>query len=175
MDNGPSTPQNNRELSIPRDSYDLRILQSLRRIIRAIDIHSHKLAHLHNITGPQLGCLLAVKESGPLTSGSVARKVYLSPSTVVGIIDRLEKKGLVARTRDSRDRRVVYVSITPNGEKLIQDTPALMQETLTKAILQLPELEQVSIAMALEKLTQLMEAQDIKASPILETGPLTSE
>jgi DNA-binding MarR family transcriptional regulator len=167
--------QPNHEPAIPRESYDLRILQSLRRIIRAIDIHSHRLAHVHNITGPQLGCLLAVKESGPLTSGSVARKIYLSPSTVVGIIDRLEKKGLVTRTRDNRDRRQVYVTITPKGEGLIADTPALMQETLAKAILQLPELEQVSIAMALERLTELMEAQDIKASPILETGSLTSE
>jgi DNA-binding MarR family transcriptional regulator len=168
-------PTENTDLKIPKESYDLRILQSLRRIIRAIDIHSHKLAHTYNITGPQLGCLLAVKENGPLTSGNVAKEIYLSPSTVVGIIDRLEKKGLVVRSRDSRDRRQVYVSITPSGEKLIADTPALMQETLVKAIVELPELEQVSIAMALEKLTELMEAQHIEAAPILETGSLNSE
>jgi DNA-binding MarR family transcriptional regulator len=168
-------PENNHNPEIPKESYELRILQSLRRIIRAIDIQSHKLAHLHNITGPQLGCLLAVKDNGPLTSGNVAREIYLSPSTVVGIIDRLEKKGLVARTRDSRDRRQVYVSITPMGEKLVTDTPALMQDTLARAIVQLPELEQVSITMALERLTELMEAQHIEASPILETGPITSD
>lgn len=166
---------NNANLEIPKESYDLRILQSLHRIIRAIDIQSHKLSHLHNITGPQLGCLLAVKENGPLTSGNVAKKIYLSPSTVVGIIDRLEKKGLVARTRDSKDRRQVYISITPKGEKLIADTPSLMQDTLAEAIVQLPELEQVTITMALEKLTELMEAQHIEAAPILETGPLTSD
>jgi DNA-binding MarR family transcriptional regulator len=160
---------------IPKESYDLRIIQSLRRIIRAIDIHSHKLAHLHKITGPQLGCLLAVKENGPLTSGNVAKKIYLSPSTVVGIIDRLEKKGLVVRSRDSKDRRQVYISITPRGEKLVADTPSLMQDVLVKAIAELPELEQVSIAMALEKLTELMEAQHIEAAPILETGSLNSD
>jgi len=160
---------------IPKESYELRILQSLRRIIRAIDLHSHKLAHLHDITGPQLGCLLAVKESGPLTSGNVAKKVYLSPSTVVGIIDRLEKKELVVRNRDMKDRRQVYVSITLKGEKLIADTPSLLQDTLAKALVELPELEQVSITMALEKLTELMEARHIEASPILETGSLTSE
>ena len=169
------TAQNNYKPDIPKESYELRILQSLRRIIRAIDIHSHKLAHVHSITGPQLSCLLAVKENGPLTSGNVAKEIYLSPSTVVGIIDRLEKKGLVARTRNSTDRRQVHVSITPKGEKLIADTPALMQDTLAKAIVQLPELEQVSITMALERLTELMEAQHIEAAPILETGPLTSD
>lgn len=163
------------ESGIPRESYELRILQSLRRIIRAVDIQSHKLANIYNITGPQLWCLFAVKESGPLTSGRIAKKIYLSPSTVVGIVDRLEKKELVVRNRDNRDRRQVYVSITPKGEKLIADTPSLMQDTLTKAIVQLPELEQVSITMALEKLTELMEAQHIEAAPILQTGPLNTE
>ena len=170
-----NTDCNNHNPEIPSDSYDLRILQSLRRIMRAVDIHSRKLAHVHNITGPQLRCLLAVKESGSLTSGSLARKIYLSPSTVVGIIDRLEMKELLNRTRDSKDRRQVYVTITSKGEQLIADTPSLMQETLARAIVQLPELEQVSIAMALERLTELMEAQHIEASPILEAGPLTSD
>jgi DNA-binding MarR family transcriptional regulator len=163
------------EPNIPRDSYELRILQSLRRIIRAVDLHSNKLAHLHNITGPQLACLLTVKEIGPLTSGNIARKNYLSPSTVVGIIDRLERKELIVRNRDSKDRRQVFVHITPKGENLIADTPVLMQDTLAKAILDLPELEQVSIAVALEKLTELMEARHIDAAPMLETGSLISD
>jgi len=175
MEENSTQPQNGISPEIPKDSYDLRILQSLRRIIRAVDIHSHKLAYSYNITGPQLACLLTIKESGPLTSSAVARKNYLSPSTVVGIIDRLEKKELVLRNRDNRDRRQVYVSITPKGEKLIADTPSLMQDTLTKAIVELPEHEQISIARALERLTELMEAQHIEAAPILQTGSLNSE
>jgi DNA-binding MarR family transcriptional regulator len=160
---------------IPKESYELRILQLLRRIIRAVDIHSHKLAHLHDITGPQLGCLMVIKENGPLTSGNIAKKVYLSPSTIVGIIDRLEKKKLIIRDRDRKDRRQVFVSITPKGEKLLTDTPSLLQDTLAKALLELPELEQITITLALEKLTDLMEARHIEAAPILETGSLTSE
>ena len=160
---------------IPKESYELRILQLLRRIIRAVDIHSHKLAHLHDITGPQLGCLMVIKENGPLTSGNIAKKVYLSPSTIVGIIDRLEKKKLIIRDRDRKDRRQVFVSITPKGEKLLTDTTSLLQDTLAKALLELPELEQITITLALEKLTDLMEARHIEAAPILETGSLTSE
>lgn len=164
-----------RQPEIPGESYDLRILQSLRRIMRVVDIQSHRLSLLHNITGPQLACLLTVKESGPLASGNIAKKNYLSPSTVVGIIDRLEKKELVVRKRDSRDRRQVFVHITPRGERIVEDTPSLMQDTLAKAILELPALEQVSITLALEKLTELMEASHIDAAPMLETGSLISE
>src|SRR5665811_297426 len=78
---------------------ELRILQSLRRIIRAVEIHSRKLATNHQITGHQLVCLLMINEYGPIAENAVARLSQLSNSTVVGILDRLEEKGLVKRER----------------------------------------------------------------------------
>ena len=164
----------NQEPQVPQQNYELRILQSLRRIIRSIDIHSRKLATEHKITGPQLGCLLALKETGPLTSSKLARKVYLSPSTIVGIIDRLEEKGLVQRSRDSRDRRLIHICITTAGQELVAAAPSLLQDTLSNALVELPESEQISITMALEKLVDLLEARHIGAAPVLETGPLDS-
>ena len=171
----PENPPTGSEPQVPRESYELRILQALRRIIRAVDIHSHKLASLHKITGPQLGCLSAIKQDGPLTSSALAKKVYLSPSTVVGIVDRLEEKQLVTRTRDSKDRRLVHIAITPAGEQLIAAAPSLLQDTLAEALVRLPESEQVAITRSLEKLVDLMEARHIGAAPVLETGPLNPE
>ena len=173
MDKTPDNPMP--EPQVPKGSYDLRILQALRRIIRAVDIHSHKLSTQHKITGPQLACLMVVEEEGPLTSSKLAKKVYLSPSTLVGIIDRLEEKRLVERNRSSVDRRQVHISITPQGKQLIVDAPSLLQDTLANALVELPEIEQVSITMALEKLVDLMEARHIGAAPLLETGSLNRE
>jgi len=165
----------NQEAEVPRASYDLRILQALRRIIRAVDIHSHKLFTQHKITGPQLACLMAIKEEAPLTSGNLAKKVYLSPSTVVGIVDRLEEKKLVERKRSSKDRRQVHISITSQGTQLISDAPSLLQDTLASALVDLPEIEQVSIILSLEKLVDLMEARHIGAAPVLETGLISPD
>ena len=173
MDKAPDNPMT--EPQVPKGSYDLRILQALRRIIRAVDIHSHKLSTQHKITGPQLACLMVVEEEGPLTSSNLAKRVYLSPSTLVGIIDRLEEKRLVERNRSSVDRRQVHISITPQGKQLIVDAPSLLQDTLANALVELPEIEQVSITMALEKLVDLMEARHIGAAPLLETGSLNRE
>ncbi len=159
---------------VPEKSYELRVLQSLRRIIRAVEIHSRKLAHNHRITGPQLTCLLALLEGGPLLTTRLAQKVYLSPSTVVGIVDRLEEKGLVARERSPKDRRQVLVSITVAGEQLAANAPSPLQDKLSEALKNLPELEQISITLALEKVVDLMEAGRIDASPVLETGPIVS-
>lgn len=159
---------------IPDGNYELRILQSLRRIIRAIEIHSQKLSQDHQITGPQLGCLLAIKQHGALTTTRLAHTVFLSPSTVVGIVDRLEEKGLVSRMRNSKDRRQVQIGLTEAGKRLAGSAPSPLQETLAGGLKKLPALELVSITLALDKLVSLMEAGEISAAPILETGPLVA-
>jgi hypothetical protein len=54
------------EPQVPKGSYDLRILQALRRIIGAVDIHSHKLSTRHKITGSQLACPMIIEEGGAI-------------------------------------------------------------------------------------------------------------
>lgn len=152
--------------------YDLRILRSLRRIVRSIDLYSKHLASTNQVTTPQLVCLLAVVDHGPLTATAISREVHLSPSTVVGILDRLEEKGLIARARAQDDRRVVQVTATPRGAELTRKAPSPLQQTLANALNALPELEQATIALSLERIVTLMEAQEIDAAPILTADPL---
>ena len=153
--------------------YDLRVLRSIRRIIRCVDMYSKQLESQSHITAPQLVCLLAVVNGGPMTATALAKEVHLSPSTVVGILDRLEEKGLVARSRGVEDRRIVRVSATYRGVALANQAPSPLQERLAQGLNRLPELEQAAIALALERVVELMEAQHIDSAPILETGPLS--
>jgi DNA-binding MarR family transcriptional regulator len=155
--------------TLPRERYDLQVLRSLRRIIRAVDLHSKQLISKYQITAPQLLCLLAIAEEGRLTTSALAQKVYLSASTVVGIVDRLEKKKLVRRNRDNNDRRVVHVAITADGKKLAKNAPSPLQDNLAKSLAGLPELEQSTIALSLQRIVDLMEAEHLEAAPILET------
>ncbi len=157
---------------VPRTRYDLRILRGLRQIIRAIDIHSRKLAATHQITGPQLCCLMTIAENGPTTATAVAQDVYLSASTVVGILDRLQEKGLVQRQRDSKDRRLVHVTVTEKGREMVANAPSPLQDKLAEALKDLPESEQTTIAHALERIVDLMEARILPAAPLLETGTI---
>ena len=152
--------------------YDLRVFQSLRRIIRAVDLHSRKLLARHKITGPQLVCLLSVEEHEPVTPSSIAHYVHLSPSTVIGILDRLEAKGLIRRARDLKDRRLIQVSLTEHGKTLIMNAPSPLQDTLAEALSNLSEVEQATIAGALDRIVEMMEVRHIDAAPILETGPI---
>jgi DNA-binding MarR family transcriptional regulator len=161
--------------SVAPERYDLKILQSLRRIIRSVDIHSRKLNTQYDITAPQLITLLAIYDYGPLTIASISKEVHLSPSTLVGIIDRLESKALVARTRSQQDRRQVLISITPEGEDFVQKAPSPLQETLAEALNQLNPLEQATISFSLERIVELMEAKGLDASPILQTGAIENK
>ncbi len=154
--------------------YDLRILRSLRRIIHSVDLYSKQLAATNQITAPQLICLLHVVNNGPVSATTIGREVHLSPSTVVGILDRLEEKGLVERQRSREDRRIVRVTATREGVELSRKAPSPLQQTLANTLNALPELEQATIALSLERIVSLMEAPEVDAAPILATGPLNS-
>lgn len=157
-------------------SYDLRVLRALRRITRSIALHSRQLAAYSNITAPQLVCLRAVVENGPLTATAISREIHVSPSTVVGILDRLEDKGWIRRERGREDRRIVFVTATDAGVELARNTPSPLQQKLADSLNALPEIEQATITMALERIVDLMESDsevvtetpDEPASPILD-------
>jgi DNA-binding MarR family transcriptional regulator len=106
------------------------------------------------------------------TATQLARRLYLSTSTIVGILDRLENKNLITRTRNRGDRRVVYLRLTKDGKKVAATAPILLQDKLYKALLSLPELERATIALSLEKIVGLMDADKIDGAPIIDSGPL---
>lgn len=153
---------------------ETRIFRAMRKMIRAIDIHSHKLSTQHHITSPQLVCLHAIQSLQECTISQLSKTVQLSPSTLVGIIDRLELKSFVKRTRDKKDRRNVKITLTHHGEKIVSGSPSPLQDTLSNKFSKLDELEQNTIVLALERVVRLMSAENIDAAPILETGHVQS-
>jgi DNA-binding MarR family transcriptional regulator len=149
------------------ETYGIRVLRSMRQIIRAVDIHSRKLNSEFKITAPQLLCLYSLVKEGSVTLSRLAKSVNLSVSTVNGVVDRLESKGLLTRQRDSIDRRRVFISITDTGKEITRSAPMLLQDQFSEALRQLPELEQVAIALSLERVVELMGADHLEASPNL--------
>lgn len=147
-----------------------RILRAIRRIIRSVDIYSHKLALDCGVTVPQLSCLLEIAETGPVTLKALAARVDLTPGTVVGIVDRLERKGLVERARSQSDRRQVRISITRQGKSLLARAPSPLQDRLAAALDTLPPFDRAAIAQSLERIVDLMNIAHVDAAPILDTG-----
>ncbi len=145
------------------------ILVSLRRITRAIDIHSRYLASTFGLTGPQLVCLRVLGRIGHTTPSQLAKQVDLSHATVTGIVDRLAARQLVARNRNPDDRRHVKVTITDAGMALLREAPSALQEKFAQRLATLSEEEGEFLRLSLRKIVRMMDGDDIDAAPILST------
>ena len=77
---------------VARDVAISEILVSLRRIIKSLQDYSQKVSSHFGITGPQLWVLKTIYENGSLSLGELSKRMYLNPSTISGVVDRLEKR-----------------------------------------------------------------------------------
>ena len=73
------------------------------------------------LTPTQLGVLEAILHKGPLTQRELGRKLLTSAGNMTDVVDKLEARGLVRRTRSPRDRRIVPVELTREGRALIEE------------------------------------------------------
>jgi len=72
------------------------------------------------ITPMQFGLCMLLKINGKLTMGELSNAIGVSMPTLTGIIDRLVKREIVIRDKDEKDRRVVLVSLSPTGERVLE-------------------------------------------------------
>lgn len=146
------------------------VLTALRRIIRATDLHSKRLAREVGLTTPQIVMLQAARDLGEVTSGELAHHVSLSQGTVTTILDRLESRGLIERYRSASDRRVVHSRLTRQGRALLRKAPPLLHERFIEAFGDLPAGRQRRIIETLGEVAAMMGATGLDAAPLLDSG-----
>jgi DNA-binding MarR family transcriptional regulator len=149
-----------------------QIVAAIRRIMRAVELQSRWLFEECGLTGPQLTTLREAARLGKTPIGVLARAVHLSQPTVTGILDRLEKRKLVARSRDGQDRRTVNVTVTAAGHKLLARAPSLLQDRFGRELARLRDWEQNMTLASLQRIAEMMEAESLEASPVLVSGPV---
>lgn len=165
------TSLKSKKLAVPGDeSYERRILAALRRIVHAIDLHSRRLLAKCEVTAPQLVCLHMLAAKGSLNSRALAEKVHVNPSTLVGILDRLEARSLVRRRRDEEDRRSVFVELTREGASFIAKAPSPLQSALVDRLNGLSRKDQCRLAESLEEVVALMQAGSLSDVPVLASS-----
>ncbi|MDX1738559.1 MAG: MarR family transcriptional regulator, partial [Alphaproteobacteria bacterium] len=149
-----------------------QVLVSLRKIIRATDLHSKRLIKECGLTIPQLLILRAINELGDVTLGMISDHVSLSQATVTTIINRLEERGLLTRIRSTKDKRKIFPCLTPAGIELIESAPPLLHETFIDRFSSLQDWEQNQILSSLQRVASMMDASHIDAGPLLDTQPV---
>ena len=146
-----------------------QILVALRRITRAIDLRSRMLLQDYGLTAPQLTALHAISRLQPVTASVLAKEIHLGQPTVTGIVTRLERRGLIERTRGERDRRSVSITLTEEGERVLRDAPSLLQDQFLQRLGDLKEWERTQILATLQRIADMMDAGAIEAAPVLSS------
>ncbi|MBN1848752.1 MAG: MarR family transcriptional regulator [Deltaproteobacteria bacterium] len=152
----------------PNSSFHLRytkdIIYSIRRLMQAGELYTKELNKNYNISSAQLNCLLTLYDNGPLSPSRIAKNIMVNSSTVTGIIDRLEQKGLVKRMRISPDRRIITVELTRNGKILAENAPPPIQWKIMDGLNKISGKEIQQISRTLTKLTNMLDVQDLEVT-----------
>ena len=147
----------------PQKDISEQVLVALRRIVRAIDLHSRRLAQEFGLTGPQVILLRELVRHGEMHVAELAKNISLSHATVTDILNRLEKRGLIERTRSLLDRRRVMVVPSEEAVSLIETSPPLLHEQFSSQLEKLEAWELTQILSVLQRVAFMMDAQEVEA------------
>ena len=132
---------------------------NLRRVVQVVQGYSKRAERVAGLTGPQLWAIKVLSESAPIMVSDLARRMYLHPSTVIGILDRLETRGLARRTRSTEDRRVVTVALTRKGKDAVKKVPVVAQGLLLTGLEDLSDADLRLISKGIELLVGILGAR----------------
>ncbi|OKH89943.1 MarR family winged helix-turn-helix transcriptional regulator [Thalassospira sp. TSL5-1] len=143
-------------------------LISIRRILRASDIHAKRLSKLAGLKTSQLLVLQSLDDAGEMTVGEIAAKVNLAQASTTSLVDKLQSMGLVKRARGHSDKRKVYVRLTDMAHDVLGKAPMALHDRFSEKFKNLEEWEQSFLVAALQRVSTMMDAGDIDVAPLLD-------
>lgn len=153
-----------------KDRAIAEIVDDLRRIFQAVHSYTRRAKKASGLTGPQLWAIKMIADMGPIRVSDLSKKMYLHPATVIGILDRLNRLGLIKKTRSRKDRRVVHVTLTKEGKKIVEQSPEVAQGMIVSGLedLSIQRLENISKGM--RDMVRILQAQELPPKLLLSRG-----
>ena len=124
---------------------------------RAHDAHRLRSAEALGrlgLTPKGFGALTVLDADGPLPQVELARRQGIDRTTMVAVVDELERLGAVRRARDERDRRAYALEITPVGRRLLERAESAMAEAEEAFLAPLSAAERTRLKRALRALVE---------------------
>ncbi|SKB73207.1 transcriptional regulator, MarR family [Sphingopyxis flava] len=147
-------------------------LKALRRVLRAAEGGTRRLASATGLTPSQLLVLREIDGGEEVTPGAVAQRLQFSHATITAIVDRLVALRLVTRARSDRDKRRMLLEATPEGRRRLAEAPDMLQEIFSARFSALPAWEQAMVLAGTERLADILGAADMDAAPLIDAGPI---
>lgn len=127
------------ELDEPQLGDVLEFMRLMWALDHALQRTSKRMQARLGITGPQRLAIRVLARFPGLTAGRLARLLHVHPSTLTGIVRRLERQGLVERRVDARDRRRALLGLTRAGRRFDIDSAGTVELAVRTALAELPD------------------------------------
>jgi DNA-binding MarR family transcriptional regulator len=112
----------------------LTLMRLLWSVDHALQAASKRMARTHGVTGPQRLAIRIVGHYPGISAGELARILYVHPSTLTGILRRLETRGILARDTHAADRRRAVLALTPKGRRLNELKTGTVEAAVRRAV-----------------------------------------
>ena len=143
-------------MSVPTEP-GLELWQTIRTIYRTALKRLNARLEEERITFSQYNVLLALSRNGPMAMSKLGDHMLVAPANVTGLVDRMESKGFVRRTRDLKERRIWIVDITPTGRRIFAGISSRFRRYAAGLSSELTREEMVSTLAALKKVRDRVE------------------
>jgi DNA-binding MarR family transcriptional regulator len=150
-----------------KDREIAEIVDDLRRIFQAVHSYTRRAKKESGLTGPQLWAIKMIADAGSIRVSDLSKKMYLHPATVIGILDRLIRLGLIKKTRSRKDRRVVHVSLTKAGREVVKRSPEVAQGMIVSGLEALSAQKLGKISEGIKEMVRLLQAQELPPKLLL--------
>lgn len=110
------------------------LLSSLWRVNHALEMLSKRMLRVHGVTGPQRMVINIIAQRPGIGANGVSTAARIHPSTLSGILDRLERSALIVRTRDAVDGRRARFEVTPGGQRLHEVRSGTVQAAVMRSL-----------------------------------------
>jgi DNA-binding MarR family transcriptional regulator len=134
----------------------LTIANELRPLLLRLARHLRREIHSLGVTGGQVSILAAIKHAPGITASIVAEGERISAPAMSNHVARLEKAGLIERSREGFDRRRVGLKLTAEGEKVLRSVRQRRTAWLAARLDKLTDKERAQIEQALPALEKLL-------------------
>lgn len=147
----------------------LDIIVDIRKIVRSLNLESKAIQKDFGLSITQLLCLGHLQNSlgYKSTHRELMELLSLNSSTVSGILNRLEKRGYIARISNESDKRSKSITLTASGIKLLEETPNVLHDRLAEKLDKLSLEDKKMVQKSLNIIISAMEIKEMEASPLL--------
>jgi len=154
---------------VEMDRIDTSLI-ALRRILRATEMFGREVKRSAGVTPAQFRVLQIIGEKGQATATAISTRMRVSQATVTSLVDKLVGEGMVLREKSTQDRRQTNIHVTPKGRQTLASAPDPLQQRFVRKFSEMEDWEQAMLVANLERVAAMLDAHELDASPVLDTG-----